>query len=305
MKSLIKNILAVAAMTVAPALNGFAQTRSVEHDLSPFEGIEASGGFKVKIVQSDSYTAKITVDDALESYVQCYVKAGVLHVGLDDKSVPKDLKKQYKGKNAAEPTLIATVSMPILNSMTLNDDSEFYNTGNLTAENFTLILNGSTGITNLKIVAKTANLTVNKNAKLSNLNVTTEGDITLNGDGKGTVTMECTAENLYVNSAGNCDLTVNGPVEKKVVVTTSGSGKTSVSGTAGSLEVNGSKGGSSKVEATALKVDTATVSLTGGTAEVAPAKNLELDLGKGAEVDYAGDPVIKIVKIQSATVLRK
>ena len=96
MKSLIGKGLAAVILIAASAAYGHSQTRSVEHDLSPFEAIEASDGFKVSITRSDSYGIKLTVDDALESYVESYVKAGVLHIGLDGKNLPKDVKKQYK-----------------------------------------------------------------------------------------------------------------------------------------------------------------------------------------------------------------
>ena len=47
------------------------------------------------------------------------------------------------------------------------------------------------------------------------------------------------------------------------------------------------------------------VSLSGADASVAPTESIELDLGKGAEITYSGDPSVKIVKIQNATVLRQ
>ena len=72
MKALIYKTVAVATLTMASVF-GFAQTRTIEHDFSPFDAIEASNGFKVSTSASDSYGVKLTVDDALESYVEFYV----------------------------------------------------------------------------------------------------------------------------------------------------------------------------------------------------------------------------------------
>ena len=47
------------------------------------------------------------------------------------------------------------------------------------------------------------------------------------------------------------------------------------------------------------------LSLSGADASVAPTESIEFDLGKGAEVTYSGDPSVKIVKIQNASVLRQ
>ena len=300
MKSLVNKTLAIATLLIASAFSAFAQTRTIEHEYSPFDGVVASNGFKVTIAQSDNYAAKLTVDDVLESYVQCYVKANVLYLGLDDKNIPKEVKKMYKGKDAPEPTLSAIVYIPILNSLTLNDNSQFFNTGTLSAENFSLFLNGSTAINNLNVVAKTAVLSVAKNAKLTNANVRTEGNIAVAGDGKGFMTLEYAAENLDVNTTGSADLAINGNAEK-VTVNSANSAKTAVSGDAKSLVVTG-KG---TVDASNLKVDEAKLNTNGATVKVNASKELELDLGKGSDVQYDGDPAIKIVKIQSSSVTRK
>ena len=167
MKSLIIKTAAVLALTMVSAISGFAQTRPIEHEFSPFDAIEASNGFKVSTVANDNYGVKLTVDDALESYVECYVRSGVLHIGLDDKSIPKDIKRQYKGRNSEEPTLIAVVYMPTLKSLTLNDESEFVNSKNLSGDRFSLTMSGSSKINDLKVVAKIVSLNLAKNAKLA------------------------------------------------------------------------------------------------------------------------------------------
>ena len=296
MKTLINKVLAFATLLIASASFALAQTRTLEHEYSPFDGVVASNGFKVTIAQSDKYAAKLTVDDVLESYVQCYVKANVLYLSLDDKNIPKEVKKMYKGKNSPEPTLSAIVYLPILNSLTLNDDSQFFNTGTLSAENFSLFLNGTTAINNLNVVAKTALLSVAKNAKLTNANVRTEGNIAVAGDGKGLMTLEYAAENLDVNTAGSADLSINGAAEKGTV-----NSETLVSGDAKSLVVTG-KG---TIDASGLKVNEAKLNTNGATVKVSASKEIELDLGKGSEVEYDGDPTVKIVKIQSSSVTRK
>ena len=108
---------------------------------------------------------------------------------------------------------------------------------------------------------------------------------------------------MNINNSGSADLAVNGQCETASVATDN-SAKLSLSGKANSLKVTG-KGGSSKIDAVTMSVDDVTVSLDGADLTVTPGKNLSLALGKGASVCYSGDPVIKIVKIQNATVTRK
>ena len=304
MKALIYKSVAVVTLIAASAFAGLSQTRTIEHDFSPFDAIEASNGFKVSTSASDSYGVKLTVDDALESYVECYVKAGTLHISLDEKSVPKDLKRQYKGRNSADPTLVTIVYLPTLKSLTLNDDSEFFNSPNFSGDSFSLTLNGASKISGMKVVAKVVNINLTKNAKLSGANVTSEGDIAVNADGKSSIDMECAAENLLISAAGSSEVNLNAKVEKKVDETIAGSSKTNLTGSAESILVNG-KAISAKVEAAGLKVSSAVLSVTGADVNVSPSENIEFDLGRGSQVTYSGNPVIKIDKIQNATVIHQ
>ena len=304
MKTFIYRALLAVTLCAASAISGLSQTRTIEHDFSPFDGIEATDGFKVSISRNDTYSAKLTIDDALESYVQCYVRSGVLHIGLDSKNVPKDLKKSYKGKNSQGPTLVAVVYLPTLNSLSLDDDCEFFSANNLTTGDFTLTMKGSSSISNLKVVANSATVSLEKNAKFTNANITTEKDLSLSADGKSSVTMEFSCGNLALSGSSNSDIALNGKAEGKVTVAANTSTKIAITGEASSIEVTG-KGSSGKVDASALKVDDAVVAITGLTVDVVPAKSLELDLGRGSEVNFSGDPAFKIVKIQNSSVIRK
>ncbi len=304
MKSLNTKVFAAITLLMASSVFGFAQTRSFEHDLSPFEGIEATDGFKVSVSKSDGYSAKLTVDDALESYVQCYVKAGVLHIGLDDKAIPKDLKKQYKGRNSSEPTLVAVVRIPELKTLLLSDDCKFFSSSDIAASDLSMTLTGSASANNLRITGKTFNLTVSKNAKFTNASVTVEGDLGVTCDSKGIVTLEYKANNLKVTSSGSAEMDIRGDAEEKVSIDASGSSKTTLSGSSKAFEVTG-KGTSAKVAASALETLSATITATGISVETNASDNLELDLGRGTEVIFAGNPAINIIKIQAATVTRK
>ena len=294
MKSLICKVLLAAALITASNISGLSQTRSKEHDLSPFEGIEASDGFKVSITTGDRYSAKLTMDDALESYVQCYVKAGVLHLELDRKGMSKDLKKSYKGKNSSEPTLVALVTMPALKALTLNDDSQFFSSGKIEVGDLVINMTGSSAANNLSITGKSLVLSAAKNAKFTNVSVDVEDALSVSTDGKAAVAIDGQAKEISIIGGGSSDINIKCEVEDKI----------SLSGKAPSLELSG-KGTTAKVDASALKTGKAIVALTGVSADVSPVESIELDLGRGAEVSFSGDPSVSIVKIQSASVLRK
>ncbi len=299
----IKSLLAVIFTISSVHAVAFAQTRTIEHEYSEFDAISVSGGFKVNFVEREGYNAKFKVSDALESYIQCYVKAGTLYIGIDEKSLPKEAKKSFNGKNSDGPVLEATVYVPVLNSLTLSDNSTFSSNVELNSTDFKLSLCGSSGITNLKVNATFATISVSKKSKLSSIRVKAEEKVTVNAEGSSSMVLEYSAKTLEVNNSGSADLAVNGQCETASVCT-AGSAKLSLSGKACSLNVTG-KGGLSKIDAVTMSVDDVNVSLDGAELTVTPGKNLSLDLGKGASVCYSGDPLVKIVKIQNATVTRK
>ncbi|MBR5176345.1 MAG: DUF2807 domain-containing protein [Bacteroidales bacterium] len=285
------------------SITGYSQTRSKEHALSPFTGIEASDGFKVSITPGDRYSAKLTMDDVLESYVLCYVKSGVLHLELDGK-IPRDMKKMYKGKNSSEPTLVAVVTMPDLKSLTLNDNSQFFYSGMIDADDLVVNMTGSSMVSNLNIKGKSLVLSMTKNAKFTNVYADIEDAINLSTDGKAAVAIEGQAKNMVILAGGSSTIEIKGEVEDAIKVEVSSGSQTSISGKSSSLELTG-KGTSAKVDASSLKTGKASVSISGASADVSPIESLELDLGRGAEVTFSGDPAINLVKIQSASVIRK
>ena len=293
---------AIVIVTLTSALS-VAQTRTIEHEYSEFDAISVSDGFNVTMIERDGYNAKFKVSDALESYIQCYVKAGTLYIGIDEKSVPKEVKKSFKGKNSDGPVLEATVYVPVLNAITLNDNCTFSSSSSLNSNDFKLSLTGSSSITNLNVNANSAVISVNKKSKLSTFNVKTLDKVTVNADGSASVVLEYSAKNLEVNNSGSADLAINGQCETASVCT-AGSARLSLSGKANTLAVTG-KGGSSKIDAVTMSVNDVNVSLDGAELTVTPGQNLSLDLGKGASVCYSGDPLIKIVKIQNASVTRQ
>lgn len=298
-RSLCATIL-VAASTSALSV---AQTRTIEHEYSEFDAVSVSDGFKVTMVEKDGYEARFKVSDVFESYMECYVKGGTLYIGIDEKSVPKEAKKSLKGKNSDGPVLEATVYVRSLNSITLSDDCTFSCGNGLKVGKFNMNLSGTSSVANLNVESESAVISVSKKAKLSSFNVKAEDKVTVNAEGNAAAVIEYSAKTLEINNAGSADVAVNGQ-SNSAAVATAGSARLSLSGKVAALKVTG-KGGSSKIDASAVSVDDVTVSMDGVELIVNPAKSLSLDLGKGANVCYSGDPKIKIVKIQNASVTRK
>ncbi len=296
----LKNIALALVIATSASVVGLAQTKEISHDLSEFDGINVSNAFKVSLgsASAGTYGVKLNVTDALETYVQCYVKAKTLYITVDEKSYSKDLKKELKSKNSSDPVLNAVIYLPELNSITLSDDATFTTTSKLNSSKFSIDLSGNSSISShFDVSASTASVKLAKKSKIASMNVSAD-ELTVSADGDATATIEFDVDNLEVDSNGSAVLTLKGDAGN-VVVSTDKSAKTTVSGKATTLKA---QGGSGTIEAGSLNVTDAAVAVIGATVKVNASNTLSLDLGKGSEVNFVGEPVITIKDIQKSTV---
>ena len=303
MKTLKIGKLAIIAfifcLGIVPA---FSQTRDIVHDLTSFDAVVISGAFQSSITFDQDYAAKITVDDLLEPYVVCYVKGRVLYVEVDEKAIPKEVRKQFRGRNASDPTYRVQIYAPFLTSVTLNDSASFSSSKTIEADDFKMVLSGSASAQGISVIAKKAQIEAAKKVCL-NANVKAD-QIDLSVDGSAKIHLDHACDQMNASVSGTADVAISGECGKKMVVSAGNSSKVLLSGKAEYLDAGG-KGTSAKLDASAFPVSNARVSCAGITVLVNASKELELELSKGASVTYSGDPLIKLVSIQSSSVLRK
>lgn len=278
----------------------FGQRRDIERDFSAFDAVVTSGNFHVTMNLDNSYGVKLTVDDALQDYVQCYVRGNTLYLGLDEKSIPKDVKKQYRGKNTPDPVLNAVVYLPMLSALTLSDQATFTALDPIESDHFDMTLSGNADARNLSVDAMTVRIACDKKSTLDLMASCDELDLKAAGNAK--VNLDFDTKVLLVDNAGSASLILNGDADD-VEIITSNSATLTLDGTGFGLKVNGT-GASSKVDASKFHVLTASISASGTYVNVSADDEIELDLSKGATVHYAGEPRVKIVRIENSSVLR-
>lgn len=302
MKSLIIKSLAISTLAFAMSSYSFAQTRDIEHDFTEFDAISATSDFKVTFSENLKYGAKLTVEDNLQDYVDCYVKGGCLYIGLRDKDIPKDVKKAYKAKNAQAPILNVVVYAPKINNITLADGCTFSCNDGLKADKFNVSLSDNSSIQNLTVNANSVNV---KAVKKTNLVLMAKSsDVTISGDGDAVIRVDCSgAKSLKVKNSGSANVNVNGSFEEASFDADNASQLTA-SGSANKLTITG-KGNRAKVDAGSFSTPQASLQISGPTVTVAVANSLELELGKGSSVTYAGSPVVNIVSVENSSIYRK
>ncbi len=321
----IGTIASVMALSVTVALAQEQQSFTIQLEdkvlpVSDFTSVSVANDFEVTIDKGDC-GVRLTVDNALSPYVQVYVRAKTLYIGYDDKSVPKDIKKLYKAKNAAQPTFRAVVTMPEIAAITMADNASVTSAVEFPGEFLQLTLGDRSQVKSLSVIATTAAITMTKNAQAvlslkaddkieitndgnSNLKLSANtGNLTVNGNGNATVSIGAETPVANVNGNGNAKIALAAKADN-INVNAVGNSKIVLSGETAALSVRGEKNGD--IDADGLINADVVANLTGNAkATVSSAETIDATLVGGSALYYSGAPVFKIGKIVKSTLAPK
>lgn len=326
MKKLISNSLKVVIVMIAFGM-GFvfpagaqtlaAQLEDKEIPLSEFNSIDVEDNFEVTLVKG-TYGMRLTVDKELAPYVEKYVKSRTLHLSYDVKSVPKEVKKLYKGKNAIAPVFRAVISLPELEAITLSDNATVTGTEVFNADKFTLTLSDKSVLKSLTVNARTAYLVLHKNAQAV-LDLNVEGSAELIADGNSSIKLTATARELAINtanaalvsaqvstdsmnlsSAATSQLSLDGTTQK-AFISAEGSAKLNLSGAVSEkMQVKTSR--NAHVDAMSLQSRDVEANCAGSSdLIVAVSGILDVTLSGGSALYYTGTPEFRIGKVIKST----
>ena len=320
LKAVIGMIALAAVLLVAPqrakAQSLSAQLTDKDIAVSEFNAVNVSDDFEVTVARG-TYGVRLTVDKELAPYVEVYVRSKVLYVSYDEKAVPKDLKKLYKGKGSLTPVFRIVANTPELKAVTLSDNATLTGVEEFVADEFELTAAGKSQVKNLSVTASSARISLKKNAvatlnvktdrgveastdNSSNLKLTFTGrELALTADGSSVVVADGPTKALNLATGGSSQVSVNSETEK-VDLTTEGSSKLTLTGKALELTVKGSR--SSVVDAFAMPVETVEATLSNSsTVTVTVSKSVYANLVGGSALFYSGTPEFKIEKIVRST----
>ena len=284
------------AAIVAPA-----QNKQISHDFSAFDALDVNFDFDVRVVESRNYSISLNVDDALKDHVQTYVKNHTLYITLNEKTLPSDIKKLYKGRRSSRPVLEATVytSEP-LTSIKMSGTSNISVNSDIECRDFRLDLSESANVSRLTVDAST--VTVNAAGK-SHADMKLYADnIKINAAGSSVLELEQDSENLEIVAGGSCEIRLEGET-LNASLTASGSSNVALAGKTGRLDVTGS--GTSDISAIDLKTSECSAKLSGSCKLYeAATETLHVDISGNSTLIFDGDPVIDIIGVKSSTLQR-
>ena len=169
-----------------------------------FHSVCVSDNMELALQESSRQDVKIFADKALMPYIQVYVRSQVLYIDMDEKSIPADVKKIYKGKNAPVAINRVLVSAPRLNRITGTQSALISSYGGVVAD--TLSLTDKAQAQGLLLKAPSPIVQMDKSARASlsysgqviALELGGSADCTLSGEA-GTLTFQ-SEKKAHLNS---------------------------------------------------------------------------------------------------------
>lgn len=299
MKKILSGIIAIFAFSSV----SFAETVNKSEQFSTFSSIEVHDGFEVSIQSGMSYDVQLTVDKRVADYCRMYVQGSTLVMELDEKSYPKELKKQLRQKDAAPLILVANISMPVtsgLQSINLKDKAILASVTDFNLpRQLELITEDNSSIKSFDVKAPKVIITSSKKSSVvANVNAS-ELDVNAKNNAVVNVTMNgATFDSVSENSS---QLTVNGTVSDANIRTAN---QASVRLVAKIENLNVTGKNSSNIDANASDINTADIDLNSASCTVSPAKSLKISLSSGAKLTFGGAPTVDIRKIEKSSVFR-
>ena len=299
MKKLLSTILCLAAVSCVLSK---AQTSQYSVNVEPFTGVDISGSFEVSILRGSEYRVLVTVLEPYRDYVECYVGAGILNLTLDEKKVPAEIRRQFRGRNTPDPVYSAVIYVPeLLQNVRLSDKAVLHDSEDVFDKaRINISMEGSSNIRSLKLSSLVFSLDM-RGKSSAELDVTCrESEVNLANStnlkieeasessyytiqGSSKTTAEVNTRSFRLSSKSNCSITVSGVSQTAVF----------------------DMSGTSEADASRFEVNDASVTMSSVCKlSVAASDNLKVNLNGGPSLFFAGNPVIEIDNIRSATMSR-
>ena len=320
LKAFIGMIAFAAVLLVAPqrakAQSLSAQLTDKDIMVSEFNAVNVSDDFDVTVSRG-TYGVRLTVDKELAPYVEVYVRSKVLYISYDEKAVPKEIRKMYRGKGSLTPVFRVVAYTPELQAVTLSDNATLSGVEEFVANDFELTAVGKSQVKNLRLTASSARISMKKNAVVNmnlktdrgvevstdnnaNLKLTFSGrELALTADGSSVVVADGSTRSMNLATSGSSQVSVSSDTES-VEITSEGSSKLTLTGKALEMKIRGSR--SSSVDAFAMPVETVDATLTNSSSvTVSVSKQVTVNLIGGSSLYYSGNPSFQIEKIVKST----
>ena len=299
MKKLIATIASLVALCCGVLS---AQVTQYSVDVEPFSTLNVSGPFEASLVRGSQYKVLISVMEQYKPYVECSAAGGVLTLTLDERRVPLEVRRQFRGKGTPDPVFSAVIYVPDLvqfvnlsGKAVLRDTEDLFDKARIT---FTL--EGNSSIKSLSVSSLVFKLQM-KGKSTADINVTCRESL-IDLANSANLTLAEQAEDSFYTIAGSSKSRIKSET-KRLTLNAKGNSSMSLYGTGDGATFE--LASTSEVDASGFKLSDAEVRMTSvSRLSVNAANVLRVNLNGGCTLFFAGDPAVSVDNIRSATMSR-
>ena len=295
-------VIGIFALSSLP-LSAQRVRSSVQDELPAFSRIVLGGEFSLDIRYGKQYRARMAVEELFSDYVQFNVVDSTLTVTMDERKVPGEVRKLFRGKDSRSPEFRVEVTMPeTLRELQLEGRASLASADDLVFD------------------ASAVAVRLSDNARIASLSLKADR-VQLELDRRADATLSVACDSLFVNQTGgsNLDLTQRTAAS---VLAVSGNATLVVRGETGLLKLdtkgfsksilNGKApvaryvvGAATQVNAVSLENARSFVEASGigASLTVAATDELTVDLSSNASVFFLNDPTIRVLYLKNASLI--
>lgn len=267
-----------------------------------FTNVKVSDYFIVKLVSSDKYMVRTTVDGRLENYVKAYVLNGTLYITLERKSFPSDLKKALRVKGAPAPVMEVEISFPSIEALELEGNAILHRSDVLYSDTFKLMVNDKARVDKIYLDCNTAEVILAKNAYADVESRAAELLYVITSNASKAVVKQAGKE-IKIDAAGTSNVTAIAEVDHINILSSSMASVALSPGMADSMTVSAI--GSSKIDAEALSVSKASMVQSGTSKCYVNVKDtLKVNLSGNTLLTFKEKPYIDVDRIVGSTLIK-
>lgn len=291
--------LIIISLGIITSIIALGQPKSLDYTYTSYDAVAVDNGFEVTLVQGGDYKINLQVEAPYAPFVSVGVNGRVLDIRLDEKSVPADVKKLYKGK---KPVLTATITTPKpLESITLKGSSKLAAGQEIASDgNFTMTLSDNAEVDNLKINAKVLEIKLDKKASATigftgdKLIASTSGNSSLD------ITRDVKIDDITVE--GLSGIVTKGSSEEMTLIA-KGAAKAILNGKTTSAAYT--MGGTTNVNAVNLENRLTSVSMSGLCSLTESATDsLKVNLSSGAKLIFNNKPAFIVENVKASSIVK-
>jgi len=297
-KVFMSMIFALALLFIANAQKPVVHILEYES----FTNVKVSDNFIVKLVSSDKYMVRTTIDGRLENYVKAYVLNGTLYITLERKSFPSDLKKALRVKGAPAPVMEVEISFPSIEALELEGNAILHRSDVLYSDTFKLMVNDKARVDKIYLDCNTAEVILAKNAYADVESRAAELLYVITSNASKAVVKQAGKE-IKIDAAGTSNVTAIAEVDHINILSSSMASVALSPGMADSMTVSAI--GSSKIDAEALSVSKASMVQSGTSKCYVNVKDtLKVNLSGNTLLTFKEKPYIDVDRIVGSTLIK-